>query len=136
MKDFANRNARRRSRRASSDSDSSEKRFFDNRPGRRHHKTAQLSRQVFQALSLALSECGDDLLRELVLHDVQPAPNPSRLLARVSFSAGAPPVPIPEVLEHLNQASGFLRHQVAIAITRKRAPELFFAVIADSEVMP
>jgi ribosome-binding factor A len=105
-------------------------------PGRRDHKTAQLCRQVFQTLSLALSECGDDLLRDLILHDVQPAPNPSRLLARVGFSASVKdPVGPVEVLQRLGEASGFLRHQVAAAITRKRAPEIFFALVASGEEM-
>lgn len=134
MKDFANRNARRKNRRVSAHTDSSD-RFFSNH--QRDHKTAQLCQQVFQALSLALSECGDDLLRDLVLHDVQPAPNPSRLLARVSFSTWANDRPgAAEVLQRLGEASGFLRHQVAAAITRKRAPEIFFALIASGEEMP
>lgn len=136
MKDFENRNARRRSRRAHSHSDS-ELFFSSNRPGRREYKTAQLCRQVFQALSLALAECADDILRELILYDVQPAPDASRLLARVGFSASVTaPIPAAEVMQRLTQASGFLRHQIALAITRKRAPEIFFALIAQSEVMP
>jgi len=137
MKDFANRNSRKRSRRASGESDSAELFFSSNRPGRREHKTAQLCRQVFWALSLALGECGDDVLRELVLHDVQPAPDASRLLARVGFSAAATThIGAAEVLQRLGEASGFLRHQVATAITRKRAPEIFFALVVGGDVLP
>jgi hypothetical protein len=135
MKDFANRNSRRRSRRASTESDASEI-FFPSGKGRRDHKTAQLCRQVFRALSLALGECADDLLRELILHDVTPAPDASRLLVRVGFSMAAPDIGIAEVLARLAQASGFLRHQVAMVITRKRAPEIFFTLVARGEVMP
>jgi len=121
----SNRNPRRASRRAqnpfTNDSSSS---FFSSTNHRRDQKTAQLCRQVFRALSLALGDCADDVVRDLVLHDVTPAPDASRLLVRVGLPAGAP---VTDALAHLEQASGFLRAQVAAAITRKRAPELLFA---------
>jgi ribosome-binding factor A len=136
MKDFANRGRRRRWGRARNESDASELFFSSQGGGRREHKTAQLCRQVFWALSLALGECGDDVLRDLVLHDVLPAPDASRLLARVGFSSAGAQRSAAEVYERLAQASGFLRRQVAAAITRKRAPELSFALIASGEAMP
>jgi ribosome-binding factor A len=109
--------------------------FFDSSSGRgrRDHKTAQLCRQVFRAVSLALSECGDERLRELIVHDVAPAPDASRLLVRVGWSAAAASssqVGVMKVLASLNDAGGFLRREVAAAITRKRAPELMFTFAA------
>ncbi len=98
MKDFANRGSRRRSRRAATASDSAELFFGSQGGGRRDHKTAQLCRQVFQALSMALGDCGDDVLRGLLVHDVDPAPNAGRLLVRVGFSAVSEPIGVAEVM--------------------------------------
>lgn len=102
--------------------------FFDGsgRSKRSSQKTAQLCRQVFRAVSLALGACGDDVLRELGVVDVEPAPDASRLLVRVSIPAPGAQVTLPDVLARLERAGGFLRRQVAAAITRKRAPELLF----------
>ena len=136
MKDFANRDSRRRSRRANAQSESAELFFGSKRGGGggggRDHKTAQLCRQVFQALCMALGDCGDDVLRGLLVHDVDPAPNAGRLLVRVGFSAVSEPIGVAEVMSRLEQAAGFLRREVAAAITRKRAPELMFVLVAGS----
>jgi ribosome-binding factor A len=126
MKDFSGRNSRRRGRRAHDEAD-----FFESHgQGRRDHKTAQLCRQVFWAVSMALADSGDDVLRELVVHDVEPAPDASRLMVSVGFSASATARSVVEVLGRLSEASGFLRREVAGAITRKRAPELMFTFVA------
>ena len=133
MKDFGNRNARRRGRRARGDVERSQPDFFASHGlRRRDHKTAQLCRQVFRAVSMALAQCGDDVLRELIVHDVQPAPDASRLLVRVAFSTGVPGgvAGLGALLARLDDASGFVRREVAEAITRKRAPELMFALVA------
>src|SRR4051812_41584223 len=135
MKDFANRGSRRRGRRARGEgfaSEESSSSFFESHGrGKRDHKTAQLCRQVFRAVSLALGECADDVLRELVVHEVEPAPDASRMLVRVGFSASVADVTgVADVLGRLAQASGFLRREVATAITRKRAPELMFTFAA------
>jgi len=142
MKDSANRDSRRRGRRARGDEFGSESSspsssgFFEAHGGkRRDHKTAQLCRQVFRAVSLALAECADDVLRELIVHDVEPAPDASRLLVRVGFSAAVATdvTGVADVLGRLGQASGFLRREVATAITRKRAPELLFTFAAGGD---
>jgi ribosome-binding factor A len=136
MKDFADRNRRRRRGRCASD-DASELFFGSGRSGgggggsgRRDHKTAQLCRQVFWALSMALGDCADDVLRELVVVDVTPAPDAGRLLVAVGFSSAGDAVAVAEVMGRLEQARGFLRREVAGAITRKRAPELMFVLVA------
>ena len=127
MKDFSGRNSRRRDRRAHDDAGD----FFQSHGrGRRDHKTAQLCRQVLRAVSMALADSGDDVLRELVVHDVEPAPDASRLMVSVGFSASAGVSSVVEVLGRLSEASGFLRREVATAITRKRAPELMFTFVA------
>jgi len=78
-----------------------------------------------------LADSGDDVLRELVVHDVEPAPDASRLMVGVGLSASANARSVVEVLGRLAEASGFLRREVATAITRKRAPELMFTLVAE-----
>jgi ribosome-binding factor A len=93
----------------------------DRKDGR---KTRQLCRQVFQAVSLALGgECGDDLLRDVIVESVEPAPNASRLAVRVYVPAR---VDLADVLDRLARVTPHLRRLTARAITRKRAPELTF----------
>ena len=82
---------------------------------------------------MAMEECGDDVVRSLLVHQVDPAPSAGRLLVRVGFSPLADPVSITEAMARLAQVNGFLRHQVASAITRKRAPELMFVLVANPE---
>jgi ribosome-binding factor A len=134
MKDSSDRNRRRRHRCASADGDSSDL-FFGGGSGRRRrrdHKTAQLCRQVFWALSMALGDCADDVLRELSVQDVMPAPDAGRLLVKVSVSAASDVVAVADVMARLDQATGFLRREVAAAITRKRAPELMFVLVPEA----
>ena len=107
--------------------------------GRADHKTFQLCRQVQRALGLALAgECDDDVLRELYVDEVIPAPDASRLLVRVAVPARVE-VSMIEVLGRLERVHGRLRQAVAQAITRKRAPELTFMPVLPAtvpEVMP
>jgi ribosome-binding factor A len=87
-------------------------------------KALQLSRQVQKALLYALSETNDDRLHELYVEAVVPAPNDKRLL--VTVSPMADDFDPADALLRLQHATPFLRQQVAMAITRKRVPELIF----------
>jgi ribosome-binding factor A len=100
-------------------------------PGR---KARQLSRQVAETLDAVLSgESGDDLLRNLRIVSVVPAPDASRLLVTLrilpSLEVSDPNV----VLARLEKAAGWLRTEAASAVTRKRAPALVFRVLAGEE---
>jgi hypothetical protein len=94
---------------------------------------------VFQALSLALAgECDDDVLRDLTVESVTPAPNASRLLVCVALPPARPGerAPAPHaVLERLSMHNARLRRCVASAITRKRAPELTFLPVAPGTLL-
>jgi len=99
-------------------------------------KTLQLCGQVAEALNYAFSAvCNDDVLRELVVVAVQPAPDESRLLVTVG-----PTLPGPcdsaEVLAHMQQALGKLRSEVAYAIHRKKVPELTFRLVTNAPQGP
>lgn len=93
-------------------------------------KACQLCRQVAQALDEVLADCGDDVLRNLRVQSVMPCPDASRLLVTVmsiddrletTFDSQT-------VLDHLQNAAGHLRCEVASAVTRRRAPVLVYDV--------
>jgi ribosome-binding factor A len=93
-----------------------------------NRKALQLCGQVADTLAGFFAGCGDDVLRELLVISVTPAPNSARLL--VTVAPGLPdtaPEPA-RVLERLQHAQARLRAEVASAIHRKRVPELAFRV--------
>lgn len=92
--------------------------------GRNDRKTLQLCRQVQKALSFAVSETGDDRLLTVYVQDVKPHPDAGHMM--VSLSTDGSPQ---ETLAALHEHSGRLRTEVAHAITRRKAPELFFQVV-------
>lgn len=91
-------------------------------------KAGRLCRQVAETLSLSLSECGDDLLYDLSIREVAPAPDASRLA--VTVETLRPDHDPAAVLAALARAHGRLRCEVASALRRKRAPELVFRLAA------
>jgi ribosome-binding factor A len=106
---------------------------------RKDRKTKQLCRQVFQAVSLALAgECDDEVLRDLTVESVTPAPNASRLLVCVALPPARPGETLPSpqmVMERLTIHRARLRRCVAAVVTRKRAPELTFLPVAPGSLL-
>jgi ribosome-binding factor A len=91
-------------------------------------KTRQLCGQVAEAINAALAgACNDDVLRDLGVVAVHPAPDESRLLVTVAPTLPGPFDPA-EALCRLNRAAGRLRAEVAAAIHRKKVPDLVFRV--------
>lgn len=90
-------------------------------------KTLRFCRQVEEALAIAFAGgCGDEVLGELGVESVVPAPDAGHLLVTVYFHSKAR-IPDPlETLKRLHGATGWLRLQVGAAIARKRVPELAF----------
>jgi ribosome-binding factor A len=87
-------------------------------------KTRQFCRQVQRALNLALADRdADDGVNDLFVEEVSPAPDCGHLLVHVVIPADRS---IAEALSALRRDSSRLRSEVAMAITRKRAPELSF----------
>ena len=87
-------------------------------------KTQQFCRQVQRALNLALVS-GDSQLQgyEIFVEEVSPAPDCGHLLAHVVVSESRLML---EAMTWLRQNQPRLRTEVAISISRKRAPELAF----------
>ena len=112
------------------DDDSMHPNEWTREPGRKpgNRKAQQLCAQVAETLSFVLAECNDDILRDLLVESVVPAPDSTRLLVTVMPSAGADRLDPSQVHEHLHQAHGKLRSEVAMAIHRRKVPELVFGV--------
>jgi ribosome-binding factor A len=89
-------------------------------------KALQLCGQVARTLAAVLAESADDVLRDLAVEGVVPAPNSGRLLVTVS---PAEPSAADEAALRLEAAHGRLRSEVAAAIHRRRAPDLVFRVV-------
>jgi ribosome-binding factor A len=114
-------------------------RSFHRRPGRPEagRKALQLCKQVERTLVYVLSgETGDDILRDLVVENVIPAPNDAHLMAIVRPMTTSVDYDLPEVLERLHAQKGLIREEVAAAINRKHVPEISFQVIMGTPEMP
>jgi ribosome-binding factor A len=87
-------------------------------------KAQQFCRQVQRALNLALADrYEDDGLNELFVDEVTPAPDCGHLLVHVVVPANRS---VAEALGNLHKDAARLRSEVAMTISRKRAPELSF----------
>jgi ribosome-binding factor A len=106
--------------------------FFrkDGSRGKPRHKARQLCRQVAEILdSLLAGDSADALLNDLAVVSVEPAPDSATLLVTVAARPSAEPVHPAATLGRLDRASGWIRTEVAAAITRKRAPLLVYRVV-------
>jgi len=96
-----------------------------------NRKALQLCSQIAETLHCVLQgECDDEVLRDLLVQSVEPAPDSTRVLVTVCLSPAAPDRTPVEVLERLHQAYGTLRSEIASAIHRRKTPELMFRLAA------
>jgi hypothetical protein len=104
-----------------------------------HRKAQQLCHQVADTLSLVLSgEFGEEL-RDLRVVAVTPAPDVTQLLVLVAPAVAGSTVDPDTVIAKLTAVAGRLRSEVAMSITRRRAPKLLFQFVAGQspeEVKP
>ena len=99
--------------------------------GSNHRKDLQLCRQVAETLNLVFSgELNDDVLRNIVVGSVSPAPDASQLLVLLEPMPGEAVDPT-LVMQRLTPIVGRLRSEIAAAITRRRTPKLLFQVVAS-----
>jgi len=104
--------------------DGKPRRRNDRKPRKKDRKTRQLCGQIRRALDLSLAASADSVLRELWVVSVSPAPDASRV--RVLISTFDPELPPGQALGSLKGATGWLRAEIAHAISRKKVPELCF----------
>ncbi len=90
-------------------------------------KLDQLCRQVEQNLQLVFP--GANVPGDARIAGVEPAPNAGRMRVTVSVCVGCD---LAQVSDALDRCKGYLRTEVAQAISRRRAPELVFTVVTDS----
>ncbi len=90
-----------------------------------NRKALQLCRQVERALSGALE---GEILRDLTVASVVPAPDSSRLLVTFVFH-GSEPLAAAEIVAALKGQHARLRAALAAAIHRKKTPELAYHVV-------
>lgn len=95
-------------------------------PKQAGRKGRQFCSQVKEALHGAFAGCADPTLQALGVASVEPAPHTGRLRVLV-----AAPTDVNRIAaeEALRRAAGFLRAEVAAAISRRYAPELVFEVV-------
>ncbi|WP_152049426.1 ribosome-binding factor A [Tautonia marina] len=96
---------------------------------RNSRKAMQLCSQVQRTVEqVILGDLDDEVLRNLCVLAVEPAPDESRLLVTVGpFASNVEINPI-QVMEHLGAASAHIRTEVAAAITRRKVPTLVYQV--------
>ena len=90
-------------------------------------KLRQLCKQALIALKLAIAAIRMPVGVRVL--SVEPVPNAGRLRALIAVDAASEVEPVRESLE---ASRGFLRSEIAEAVTRRRAPELVVVVIVDS----
>jgi ribosome-binding factor A len=100
------------------------------RPQRVDRKTLQLCGQIADTLNYVLSgELDDDLLRNLYVESVRPAPDASRLLVSVAPLDVADAARADQILQKLLIHTPRIRSAVAQSIHRRKTPELSFVVV-------
>jgi ribosome-binding factor A len=104
------------------------------RPQRTDRKTLQLCGQIADTLNYVLSgELDDDLLRNLYVESVRPAPDASRLLVSVAPLDAADAARADQILQKLLIHAPRIRSEVAQSIHRRKTPELSFVVVRPEE---
>lgn len=111
--------------------------FKPERSRRDSRKDRQVCRQVFETLNYVLSANGhDDTLTHLLVSEVVPAPDATRLLVTVQpLNLGDELDPV-VILRCLHQATGRLRAEVARSISRRKVPELVFQLKPGDSLTP
>jgi hypothetical protein len=109
-----------------------------NRRQKIDHRAVMFCRQVQRALAMSfVGEMRDEVLQQLTVESVRPAPTCNHLLVSLGVPDGLS-VSVPELLERVERVMPVLRRAIAECSSRKRVPELSFAPVAagTAEVIP
>jgi len=100
-----------------------------------HHKAHQLCKQVMETINYLLAgDLGDPRLQSVLVDEVTPAPDATRLLITVRQCIPDPDFGPADILVALKGAAGLIRCEVAGVVARKKVPELVFQVLPESQV--
>jgi ribosome-binding factor A len=92
-------------------------------------KARQLCEQIRDALHAIFSGLADEVLRDLTVVSVEPAPHTGRLMVTVAVPVPADATDRAAARGHLGRAAGLIRSEAAAAICRRNTPELTFRVV-------
>jgi ribosome-binding factor A len=92
-------------------------------------KDLQVCKQAKMAIDAALAASSDEVLRDLRVQRVEPAPDARRLRVHIGVPEWVFGGHEQSVREHFKSARGFLRCEVAAAVSRKRVPQLLFELV-------
>jgi ribosome-binding factor A len=101
---------------------------------RAERKVQQLCKEVARTVGYALPACRDPQLRGLVVLEVLPAPDGSRLEVLL-YPTSPEALDVALLHERLSWARGFLRAEVARALQRKRTPELVYRILPPPDAV-
>ena len=91
-------------------------------------KTQQFCRQVQRALNLALADASvGEIGCDLYVDEVSPGPDCDHLLVHIVVQEG---YSVADALSAIRRDASRLRSEVAMSISRKRAPELAFVPVS------
>jgi hypothetical protein len=93
--------------------------------------TLQLCAQIAETLHLVLLDSKDDDLRDLMVLEVLPLAGAGTLLVRLAYPVQQSS-DLPRVQQKLADSGKNLRNEIAMAITRRRTPEILFQVVPSS----
>ena len=94
------------------------------------YKTMSLCKLVGRIVQTALTgEVADEILQDLTVLEVQPAPNAGRLMVVLMQGRLTAATPLDDIYARLERVQGLLRSEIAQSTTRKRTPELAFMVM-------
>jgi ribosome-binding factor A len=91
---------------------------------RTEQKLGQLCREAERTLTMALAAVDDPLISQVTVAGVEPAPDATHLAVAV-VTKGDPAL----TLERLRMLSGYLRAELASAVSRRKPPMLWFLVV-------
>ena len=93
-------------------------------------KQLRLCEQVRRVVDVCLTDCPDPMLAGLTVASVEPGSSVSHLTIIVSYEIGNDVLSSREVIGRLRKIEGWLRSQIAPAISRKHVPRLSFTCCA------
>lgn len=106
--------------------------FRDLSRPRGDHKTAQLCAQIQRALELALlGACSDEVLMELQVIAVEPAPDSRRLRVVFVVPDSVADLGREEIERRLQAERDVLTAEVVQSIHRRKCPELVFELVRE-----